>query len=665
MTVKIKDHIQRSGYLDTTNAGTEGQIRTLDSDNQEVWADNDGTGVNLDSIITEGADHEGIIDNDGNLIESKLDTYVGIDTKVTVNDTRSGRLEVRVINNSSSTLQQYRAYSLEDNAFNFLTNTATLTDSINGIPTQGQTGLFFLQDAILPGASGIGIIKGIVTTTVLSSVDSERDLKVLPSGDLSDIVLAGEYVVATVTRSPLLDTPLEIAFDGLSNYKFVVGGSGSSPIDVNGTEVTDPNFIDSSSVTFGVSGSDISLTADQTIVSVDGTQVTDPNFIMGANIVANVSGSNVTLDVTQGRFISGSGTQSDTFSFGMSVTTGSYFEEILIPNNLVNSNTALFERNANNQIVVLEAGDYLVTVGNISLGPNIQPFSLVGSSTASIAVNRGGTIVNLATIGTQNLDTTDDKVTASGTSYPITVQANDIIGLRTQVITPAVGGGFVTMTIASSGTTTVESVVSGQTYIFEDNGTAAAGQANVDKINFIGSSVATAVDTNDSSTVNVTISGGGSEAGDQGVIEGQLGTSGTHFEPSGGSLNEVYVNSADGPTSARIYGSPNISVPTFGPLMDTNINNSNSNTFELVVADVRGPLLSSTVVKVLRNDTYVIDLPVYIMSYAVLATPSGSSSAPPVIDWNLSTILSVIRDGNIVDIQTIDTRRIGTTGPET
>ena len=39
---KIKSDIQRDGFLDKAGAGTVGQVRTLNSSNQEVWADSSG-----------------------------------------------------------------------------------------------------------------------------------------------------------------------------------------------------------------------------------------------------------------------------------------------------------------------------------------------------------------------------------------------------------------------------------------------------------------------------------------------------------------------------------------------------------------------------------------------------------------------------------------------
>ena len=35
---KIKSDIQRDGFIDKAGSGTEGQIRTLNSSNEEVWA---------------------------------------------------------------------------------------------------------------------------------------------------------------------------------------------------------------------------------------------------------------------------------------------------------------------------------------------------------------------------------------------------------------------------------------------------------------------------------------------------------------------------------------------------------------------------------------------------------------------------------------------------
>ena len=37
-TTKIKSDIERSGFTDTAGAGTAGQVRTLNSSDEEVWA---------------------------------------------------------------------------------------------------------------------------------------------------------------------------------------------------------------------------------------------------------------------------------------------------------------------------------------------------------------------------------------------------------------------------------------------------------------------------------------------------------------------------------------------------------------------------------------------------------------------------------------------------
>ena len=223
----------------------------------------------------------------------------------------AGRLEVTVINNSGAALTQFSAYSLEDNAWTLADNTVRLTATRTGIPTQGQTALFFCQDAIPNGSTGIGVIKGLITTTVLQSNDVERDLKVLPSGGLSDIVLEGEYVIGVVTRSPLLDTPLEIAFDGLSVYKFVVNSDTLHVTEVenNGTRIgTDTlnkiNF--STGVTAVQDPMDSTraiITVDASSISVKGTAVQDPNFIEGTGIALVIENTNdvkITSTATSG-----------------------------------------------------------------------------------------------------------------------------------------------------------------------------------------------------------------------------------------------------------------------------------------------------------------------------------------------------------------------------
>ena len=220
--IQIQGPLKFIGYEQDNKAGLNGQFLAY-RNGKAIWED---VG-DIDKIVYAGSNRIPIMDNDGNAIDSTLE-YSGIDTlpREAIASVAStsilGRLEVNVINDSGADLQQYSAYSLEDNAYTLENNTVTLTSSRTGIPTQGQTALFFCQDAIPNGTTGIGVIKGLITTTVLTSVDQERDLKVLPSGGLSDIILEGEYVVGTVTRSPLADSPLEIAFDGLSNYKFVI-----------------------------------------------------------------------------------------------------------------------------------------------------------------------------------------------------------------------------------------------------------------------------------------------------------------------------------------------------------------------------------------------------------------------------------------------------------
>ena len=224
--IQIQGPLKFIGYEQDNKAGTNGQFLGY-INGIATWRD---VGE-VENAITAPSSRDVVIDKNGNIVESELTTYLGIDTKPKATNAIAsiqGRLEVNVINNSGAALQQYFAYSLEDNAYTLSDNTVRLTATRTGIPTQGQTALFFLQDAIPNGASGIGIIKGLITTTVLTSVDQERDLKVLPSGSLSDIILAGEYVVGTVTRSPLLDSPLEIAFNGLSNYKLVTGVGGTN-----------------------------------------------------------------------------------------------------------------------------------------------------------------------------------------------------------------------------------------------------------------------------------------------------------------------------------------------------------------------------------------------------------------------------------------------------
>ena len=233
--IQIQGPLKFIGYEQDNKAGTNGQLLTY-RNGRAIWLDSEHASTD---IVTSNAERDAIIDNKGDLVSSELITYSGVDTKPqsiipTISSSSIlGRLEVNVINNSGMTLKQYFAYSLEDNAYTLSDNTVRLTATRTGIPTQGQTALFFLQDAIPNGASGIGIIKGLITTTVLTSVDQERDLKVLPSGSLSDIILPGEYVVGTVTRSPLMDSPLEIAFDGLSNYKFTTGGGGTADLQVD------------------------------------------------------------------------------------------------------------------------------------------------------------------------------------------------------------------------------------------------------------------------------------------------------------------------------------------------------------------------------------------------------------------------------------------------
>ena len=240
--IQVKGPFQFLGYEQTIEEGTNNQKLTY-KDGKAIWDDDQIQ--DFDDVLVEGSTGIPMTDNAGNLLSS-MEEYTEInipeDEEEAPGVLVQGRLEVNVINNSGATLNQYSAYSLEDNAYTLGNNTVTLTPTRTGIPTQGQTALFFCQDAIANGATGVGIIKGLITTTVLSSVDQERDLKVLPSGSLSDIILEGEYVVGTVTRSPLLDTPLEIAFDGLSNYKFVTGGTPLQ-LENNGIRVgTDSTF---------------------------------------------------------------------------------------------------------------------------------------------------------------------------------------------------------------------------------------------------------------------------------------------------------------------------------------------------------------------------------------------------------------------------------------
>jgi len=81
----------------------------------------------------------------------------------------------------------------------------------------------------------------------------------------------------------------------------VVGGGGST-ISVNGSEVTDPNFIDDTTILFFANGSDVTATvADE---SIDATYLAD-------NAVDNTKLANMAKDTIKGRVSSGTGDPED------------------------------------------------------------------------------------------------------------------------------------------------------------------------------------------------------------------------------------------------------------------------------------------------------------------------------------------------------------------
>ena len=169
-------------------------------------------------------------------LQSDLTTWVEFTTSASG---EIGRLQIIVTNNTGATLTGNRAYSLEENTYTVSTNTCVLTATNPGTITDGQTGIFWLETDLANGATGVGVIKGILETTTITSVDSEIDFKILITGTLGNIIASGEYIVATLLRSPSGTNPVEFAFDGLSSIRFgSSGGSGHIIENGAGTDLT-------------------------------------------------------------------------------------------------------------------------------------------------------------------------------------------------------------------------------------------------------------------------------------------------------------------------------------------------------------------------------------------------------------------------------------------
>ena len=131
-----------------------------------------------------------------------------------------GRLECTVVNNTGAILTAGRAYSLEDDVYNQATNTVTLTATLPGTVTAGQTGLVWLETEIAAtaGTSGAGILKGIVSTGTPGTI-VELEVSILAGGTINSLPLDSEYIIGTTLKSTLPATNIEFAFDGLSNYQ--------------------------------------------------------------------------------------------------------------------------------------------------------------------------------------------------------------------------------------------------------------------------------------------------------------------------------------------------------------------------------------------------------------------------------------------------------------
>ena len=202
--------------IDFSRPGTDDVDAAVSADlQQKIRRSPDPGAQGSPSVILSTGDYVLNVDNDpSNTTPETIYTW-----KETTAVGSAGRLEAIVVNSSGATLDADRAYSLENDVYEVDNNTITFTGGKPGIVTRGQTGLVWIETEILNGATGVGVLKGIITLPGSPRAEVERESSILATGTTTDRPEDGEYIIGTTLRSSDVNTAVEFAFDGLSNYQ--------------------------------------------------------------------------------------------------------------------------------------------------------------------------------------------------------------------------------------------------------------------------------------------------------------------------------------------------------------------------------------------------------------------------------------------------------------
>ena len=183
--IVITGDLEFVGYKQKAGPGINRQRLTY-VDGEAVWEDG------AESIVTSGADQDVLIDNDGNVIESQLDTYVGIDTKPTANASTGGGTTYTFEDEGTAIPSQTNVNKLNfaGTGVSASLNTTDNTTLNIDVSSAANTYIFEDEDAAIVGSNSVSNIN-FTGPGVFASIngDDNSTLDVLVSG--------GEFGTAT------------------------------------------------------------------------------------------------------------------------------------------------------------------------------------------------------------------------------------------------------------------------------------------------------------------------------------------------------------------------------------------------------------------------------------------------------------------------------------
>ena len=376
---------------------------------------------------------------------------------VPVGGASAAQLVVSVVNNTGATINQGGMRSIENDAYDIPSQTITFTPTRLGATTSGQTGVVFIPGTILDGDTSVGILKGAISLGT-GTITQEQDFMVGAGfGGVTAPVVSGAYVIATSLRSPDPTTGLEIAFDGLSNYRFVPQ-SGHTIEDAIGTDL-----------------------AQRANLQFVGATVTD-DAANDRTIVTSLAGTGGTVRFldTQASYDAVTWAAGDFF---IPIDTGIQISQAAVAAEVIITFSAIPTANEVVQVTnaILDTSLFSIT-GSTSTNPLFGVESSLSGVDASVSENSGfiffDTGTNNASSGTimaTTIETLINGIATTGTniggSIVLTRRCTVVRNGATLTIT-ASNPGLTTMTSNAIGGTPITQIINGEgvgTFIFNEN----------------------------------------------------------------------------------------------------------------------------------------------------------------------------------------------------